>query len=306
MYKQCISFGGDGLLHAILLYMEEAVINEREQRAALALTHDKVPIREWWFKDNALLTFAFNAASATVPEGERFIIRAVEEAKARITNPALIEQADILTHEEAAHAKMHDAYNRYLNAQGFPATKHSAKIKALLLFFEWIFTLKGRLVICIIIEHFTATSSKQILDIGVFEGEDTDERMDRVWSWHSIEELEHRSTAIDLYRAIGGGYLLRVFIGAFVSVAFLIEHVSCIIDFLSVKKLLFRWHVWRTGTSYLVGKRGVYYLTLKYWLFFFKPGFHPTQIPIENRFNKQLHHYHIEDELVGYFDVPVA
>ena len=47
--------------------------------------------------------------------------------------------------------------------------------------------------------------------------------------------------------------------------------------------------------------RGVYALVLKYWFSYFRPGFHPTDIPIENRLKKQLHHYHIEDELVGYF-----
>ncbi|KND47176.1 MAG: FF domain protein [Parcubacteria bacterium C7867-004] len=285
--------------------MEEPVINEREREVALELTAHKISIREWWFKDNALLTFAFNTSSATVPEGERFIVRAVEEAKGLVSDPVLREQADILVHEELAHAKMHDAYNRYLDAQGFPATKHVQETAVLLTFFERIFTLRMRLVTCMIIEHFTATYSKQVLDIGVLEGEDTDERMDRVWSWHCIEEVEHRSTAVDLYRAIGGGYFLRVLIGAFVSLAFLIAHARCLIDFLRAKNLLFTWHVWSNGVRYLIGKRGVYYLVLKYWLFYFKPGFHPNQIPIENRFNKQLHHYHIEDELVGYFDVPV-
>lgn len=285
--------------------MTEAVINEREGEHARALTKNKEPIREWWSKDNALLTFAFNSSSATVPEGERFIVRAVAEARECVHDTRLIEQAKTLEHEELAHARMHDAYNRYLDAQGFPATKHVEETKRLLLFFEKIYTLKMRLVVCTIIEHFTATYSKQVLEIGVLEGEDTDERMDRVWSWHCIEEIEHRSTAIDLYRALGGGYFTRVSIGAWVSIAFLIAHVRCIVDFLIAKKLLFNGRVWSRGIKYLVGQRGIYKLVLKYWLSYFKLGFHPTDIPIENKFRTQLHHYHIEEELVGYFDVPV-
>jgi len=293
---------GSGTLY--FLYMEEAVINERERQAALKLTRDRVPIQEWWCKDNALLTFAFNASSATVPEGERFIVRAVEDAQKLVSDPVLKKQAEILIHEELAHAAMHDAYNRYLDSQGLPASKHVAETKVLLLFFERIFTLKMRLVTCTIIEHFTAIFSKQVIEVGVLEGEDTDERMDRIWSWHCIEEMEHRSTAMDLYRALGGGYFLRVSIGAFVSLLFLSTHIPCLIDFLVKKKLLWKWSMWQTGLPYLLGKKGVYYLVVKYWLLYFKPGFHPIQIPIENRFNKQLHHYHIEDELVGYFNVP--
>lgn len=281
--------------------MDEPVINEREQRNAAELKERGVPIREWWFKDNALLTFAFNTSSATVPYGERFIVRAAADACKIIEDEQLKKEADILMHEETAHARMHDAYNRYLDSIGLPATKHSEETKKLLDFFEKRFTLKMRLVTCTIIEHFTGTYSKQVLDIGVLEGEDTDERMDRVWSWHCIEELEHRSTAMDLYRKVGGGYFLRIAVGAFVSIAFAIAHTRCLIDFLSAKKLLWNLHVWRKGAPYLLGKKGVYYLVLKYWLLYFMPGFHPTQIPIENRFNKQLHHYHIEEELVGYF-----
>lgn len=282
--------------------MGEPVINEREKENATLLTKRNTPIREWWFKDNALLTFAFNATSATVPEGERFIVRATNDVLKLIADEHLKKQGETLIHEETAHARMHDAYNRYLDSQGFPATKHVKETEALLKFFERIFTLKMRLITCTIIEHFTATYSKQVLDIGILEGEDVDERMDRVWSWHCIEEMEHRSTAIDLYRKIGGGYPLRVTVGAFVSILFAITHTRCIIDFLSAKKLLWKTNAWRKGLPYLFGKKGVYYLVFKYWLSYFRPGFHPTQIPILNRYNKQLHHYHIEDELVGYFE----
>ena len=281
--------------------MIEPIINERESKHAKALTAAGVPIREWWFKDNALLTFAFNTSSATVPEGERFIVRAVGEAAKRVKDEHLKKEAETLMHEELAHARMHDAYNNYLDSIGLPATKHCAETKKLLDFFERRMTLKMRLVTCTIIEHFTATYSKQILDIGILEGEDTDERMDRVWSWHCIEEVEHRSTAIDLYRAIGGGYFTRLMVGTWVSIAFAIAHARCLIDFLAAKKLLFSWNVWHKGIGYLIGRRGVYALVLKYWFSYFRPGFHPRDIPIENRLKKQLHHYHIEEELVGYF-----
>lgn len=281
--------------------MDEPVINERERKHAAELTKAHAPIREWWFKDNALLSFSLNANSATVPNGERFIVRAVQDAMKLVTDPVLLKQSETLIHEETAHARMHDAYNRYLDSQGFPATEHSEKVKRLLNFFERFFTLKMRLVTCTIIEHFTATYSKQVLDVGILEGEDTDERMDIVWSWHCLEEMEHRSTAIDLYRAVGGGYFLRIFVGAFVSIAFLIADIQCLLYFLGVKKLLWNGRVWSKGIPYLLGKKGVYYLVFKYWLLYFLPGFHPKQIPILNRYNKQLHHYHIEDELVGYF-----
>lgn len=281
--------------------MNEAVINERERLHAAELVDAKVPIPEWWFRKSALLSFLFNASSATVPEGERFIVRAVDEARAHIEEPELLKAAETLMHEELAHARMHDAYNRYLEELGFPAHTYNAETERLLLFFEKIFSLKGRLATCAMIEHFTAIFSKQVLDTGILEGEEVDERMDRVWSWHCLEELEHRSTAIDMYRRMGGGYGTRVGVALITSFFFALSHTRCLLAFLREKKLLWKWHTWSVGWPYIFGKRGVYRLFLTHWILYFKPGFHPRQVPIENRLQKQLHHYHIEEELVNYF-----
>jgi predicted metal-dependent hydrolase len=281
--------------------MSEPVINERERLHAEELMNAGVPIREWWFKDNAMLSFLLNASSTTVPEGERFIVRAAEDARKLFNDEALQKSAETLVHEEMAHARVHDAYNRYLEEFGFPAHRYSSETRELVEFFERLFSLKGRLAICAMIEHFTAIFAKQIFETGILEGEDTDERMDRIWSWHSLEELEHRSTAIDMYRRIGGGYFLRAYAALIGSILFAYIHTRCLFGFLRAKKLLWKWHTWRTGLPYIFGKKGVYRLFLTEWILYFKPGFHPYDIPIENRFQKQLHHYHIEEELVSYF-----
>jgi uncharacterized protein len=281
--------------------MSEPVINEREQRHAATLTQGKVPIPEWWFRQNALLSFLFNASSTTVPDGERFIVHAVQDGMVFVSDAELRKRAETLIHEETGHARMHDAYNRYLESIGLPSLHYNEETRALLQFFDHRLSLTARLAVCAMIEHFTALFSKQILDTGILEGEDVDERMDRVWSWHCLEELEHRSTAIDIYRSIGGGYFERVFWAWFVSLLFAFVHTRCLIAFLHAKKAFWHWGTWRPGLPYVFGRKGVYHLLLTDWMRFFVPGFHPDQIHIENRFRKQLHHYHIEDELVGYF-----
>lgn len=281
--------------------MDEPVINERERKHAQELVDADVPIPEWWFRRSALLTFLFNASSTTVPEGERFIVRAAHAGSLMVNDDELKKRVHTLAHEETAHARMHDAYNRYLAEIGFPSERYNAETKRLILFFERIFDVKARLAVCAMIEHFTAIFSKQVLDTGILEGEDVDERMDRVWSWHCLEELEHRSTAIDLYRKIGGGYLTRVMSALLASALFAFVHTRCLLVFLHTKKLLWSWEIWQTGWRYVLGRKGVYRLFLTEWIVYFKPGFHPTDIAIENRFQKQLHHYHIEEELVNYF-----
>jgi predicted metal-dependent hydrolase len=281
--------------------MSEPVINERERTHAAQLVAAGTPIPQWWFRRSAMLTFLFNASSTTVPEGERFIIRAARDARDFTSDEGLKKRAETLMHEEAAHARMHDAYNRYLDSLGLPTEKYYEETKRLIQFLEKRFSLMGRLAVCTMIEHFTAIFSKQVLDTGILEGEDVDERMDRVWSWHCIEEVEHRSTAFDLYLALGGGYFTRIGAAWLTSVLFAYMHTRCLFAFLAAKKALWKWNTWRYGLPYVFGPRGVYHLFLTDWIRFFKPGFHPYQIPIANRYHKQLHHYHIEEELVGYF-----
>ncbi len=281
--------------------MDELVINERERLHAAELVEAHVPIPEWWFKHNALLSFILNASSATVPEAERFIVRTASRAHDRVWDKELRKRAETLVHEETAHARVHDAYNRYLEVCGFPAFAFSDDTKKLVEFFERTVSLETNLAICAMLEHFTAVFSKQLFDYGILEGEDTDERMDRIWSWHSLEELEHRSTAIDLYRELGGGYLRRILAALLASLLFLIAHTRCLLAFLNAKKLVWKWSTWSSGIPYIWGRKGVYRLFLTHWILYFKPGFHPNDIIIENRLQKQLHHYHIEGELVTYF-----
>jgi predicted metal-dependent hydrolase len=34
--------------------------------------------------------------------------------------------------------------------------------------------------------------------------------MAELWQWHSLEELEHKSVAFDVYNQIGGSYKMRI------------------------------------------------------------------------------------------------
>ena len=94
--------------------MNEAVVNEREKLAADALMRAHVPITQTWLHHNAFLTSFFNASSVTIPHAERITIDSVEEALPRISDETLLREAQKIIHEEAAHYRVHDAYNEYL------------------------------------------------------------------------------------------------------------------------------------------------------------------------------------------------
>lgn len=281
--------------------MSEAVVNEREARHAEELRTHNTPIPSLWFKDNILFTLFVNASSVGIPDAERFVVATVEELLAQKDFPKLKERTTTLIHEEIAHSRVHDAYNEYLKTTGLSIGWQVRQGNYLLDFMKRRFALKTRLAVCAMIEHFTASMARQILDTGIFEGEDVDERMDRMWTWHSLEELHHRSTVFDLYAAAGGTYSRRVFAGLFATGLFLYLQHAGLIAFLRQRGDLFRFQVWRKGLPFLFGRRGVYRHLFWNWLFFFSPRFHPGLVPIRNELKKQLQHYHIESELIAYF-----
>ena len=107
----------------------------------------------------------------------------------------------------------------------------------------------------------------------ILEGEDVDERMDRVWTWHALEELDHRSTVFDLYlakrRRIFSG---DVFIALIATIFFMYEQHKGVISFMRTQRgALFNLRAWRTGLPYLFGKRGAYRHLFFDWLKLFKP-----------------------------------
>ena len=281
--------------------MEEAVVNEREKHHAERLVKDEVHIKPAWFKHNTLFTLFLNASSVGIPDAERFIISTVTEYANTAKQDALKESIQTLIHEESAHSRVHDAYNNYLRSVGFRIDDILRREKKLTDFLLKHFSLKTRLAFCAITEHFTAIMAKQILDTGILEGEDIDERMDRVWTWHALEELDHRATAFDLYLAAGGGYVRRVLAGLLSSALFLYMQQTCFFSLMSQKNALFNLQVWKRGMPFLFGTKGIYRHLFTDWLRFFKPGFHPSSLSIRNALKKQLHHYHIESELISYF-----
>jgi hypothetical protein len=281
--------------------MEEPVVNERERKHAHSLQARGIKIPPVWYKHDALFSLFCNASSIQIPDAERFVVDTVREAARAGSFPGLETEIEKLIHEEIAHSEVHDAYNEYIKTTGLSIDRHTAKIKRIARFLHRHCSLQTKLAMCATTEHFTASLAKEILETGIFEGKDVDERMDRVWTWHALEELDHRSIAFDLYIATGGTYLRRVLTGLLATVLFFYLHHTCFLSLLRQRGLLFNGRVWRRGLPHIFGKHGIYRHFFIDWLAFFRIDFHPEKIPIRNVFKQQLHHYHVESELMDYF-----
>jgi predicted metal-dependent hydrolase len=240
----------------------------------------------------------FDSLSVSIPESERFIASTAKIARLTLSDDTQKRAADTLIHEEEAHTRVHAAYNELLRRQGYQIARFEAFEKKLSHFFEQR-SLKTRLALCLCGEFFTAVMGKHLFQNRICEEEGIDERMRALWTWHSLEELDHRNTAFDLYLHQGGGYLRRVLVMIVMTILYFVTHLACFFALLKQDHVSLTSETRKDGRSFLFGKKGFYRAVITSWFAFFKPGFHPLKdIHLETGLAPELHHFHVEEHFI--------
>jgi uncharacterized protein len=235
------------------------------------------PIARHWCAGDAFRTALFNALSMSFPVGEQFFIDSVRNGFKALP-PGKQEQFRVEVQgfigQEATHRRLHALYNGHLDKLGLVndwAPRAQARMKEL----EGLDP-RHPLGITAANEHFTAILADFMLHNPDLLG-DHDPRLKTLWLWHSAEESEHKSIAFDLYQALGGSHEWRVKWMRTVTVFFLADTLRQTFDNLRRDGTLWRWSTWKSGFSYLFGKRGLVTLTWKPWRAYFRRDFHPSQ-----------------------------
>jgi predicted metal-dependent hydrolase len=98
-----------------------------------------------------------------------------------------------------------------------------------------------------------------------------------LWRWHAAEEMEHKSVAFDVYRAVGGSEKLRIAVMKRASFFIGFELMRATFYILRKDKQLFNFSLWRKGLAGLFGKQGAFTGGMAPYREFYAPGFHPWQ-----------------------------
>jgi predicted metal-dependent hydrolase len=138
------------------------------------------------------------------PVGEEFFIDSVRNGlagPAARTAGAVPHRGAGFRRAEATHRRLHSLYNAHLEKLGLVNAWEGRARKRL----QQMEGLHARhwLGITAANEHFTAILADFMLNNPDLLGEQ-DPRLATLWLWHSAEESEHKSTAFDLYQALGG------------------------------------------------------------------------------------------------------
>jgi predicted metal-dependent hydrolase len=234
------------------------------------------PARHWHGGD-AFRTAFFNALSMSFPAGEQFFmdsVRAGAKALPEAQRQAFDAELRGFVGQEATHRRIHALFNAHLTEQGL-VNHWEPRIRRRI---EGLAGLDPRVAVAVTAatEHFTAILAEYLL--GHAEPlAGAEERLVLLWQWHASEESEHRSTAFDLYRALGGSERWRLRLFWIVSWHFCTDLLRQTLHNLWRDGTLFRPGTWGSAARLLAGRGGLLPSLWRPWLRYLQADFHPAQ-----------------------------
>jgi len=245
--------------------------------------------RYFFFNQNPLASLVFVVFSGIFPPGERFFVESVRRFRDQVSDPVLKAQIAGFIGQEALHGREHDRLNAFFSARNLDVKTPDRAVKWGLRQLER-FSPRVQLACTTMMEHFTAHLAEQWLTHEAFRNS-SDGEMLKLWYWHALEELEHKSVAYDVFEQVGGTVAeRRIALG--LVLALLAPPIIASWGVLLVKEgQLLNVQENVRGLRALFGKNGFISGMLKYMPAYVKPGFHPSQQQtqaLENEWRERL------------------
>jgi predicted metal-dependent hydrolase len=163
-----------------------------------------------WNPDNPSFSVLMNQITFFVVGFEKYMCRVMRDAEARISDPAVMEEAVAFRKQEAIHAQKHMRHARALITQ-YPALQQV--FDKVLDSYETVYQshpLEYHLAYAGGLEAIFTPFFKMILDHRAVLFEAGDPHVASLFVWHFCEEIEHRSSAYAVYNHVVGSHWYRI------------------------------------------------------------------------------------------------
>ena len=175
-------------------------------------------IRRHYFANSPVMSHLLTALSSTFPIGEQFFVHSVRNVRDQVQDPKLQAQIAAFIGQEAMHSKAHAEFNDAWRRDDYNLDRFQAWLARKDSYIKNLHP-KIQLAITCAFEHFTALLGGYILQHPEVLSTLDDDAM-KLWVWHAIEEIEHRSVAFDVYQAVYGDDKIRKMIMRSVTTGF--------------------------------------------------------------------------------------
>lgn len=234
----------------------------------------------WWHSGDPVPTAFFNALSCTFPEGEKFFMDSVRAYRPNVGEP-LRTQIQGFVAQEAVHSREHRAFNALAADSGYELDVLEGRTKRILDKARRHSKIEQLAATCAL-EHFTAILAHYLLSNDSRDMNDAPVEAARLWSWHAMEEIEHKAVAYDTFmemtRSWSGlrRYILRTR-AMFLATLILFYTIGANMSSLYKQDRLRGFGIWGRTLHYLLFKPGPLRRIFGNYMSYYRPGFHPWQ-----------------------------
>jgi predicted metal-dependent hydrolase len=238
---------------------------------------DKSHINDW-LGGSKERTLFMNALSMLFPVGERYFIYAVNGHRQFVTDPKLKAEVKAFTQQEGMHTREHIAYNEALQTV-VDAAGIEKKFDDYVEFMKKTLGIKRSLLATCAFEHFTAILAEAVLDHPEYLA-GAREDYARIWTWHALEELEHKAVAYDVFRAAYGTKLEwnRMIVMYLVTLQFFSFLNKRLWVLMKAQNLHRNPLSWAKLVWFMFGSPGIFRRIAPIYLKYYNPKFHPNDI----------------------------
>jgi uncharacterized protein len=173
------------------------------------IDHDG-PMPKHFVADDPMRSHIAAMLSAVFPEGEDFFVRSVRAYRDRIDDPELAKQVKGFIGQEAIHGREHRDFNDHLSTLGYPTKAVDRAVKRGLALLHKVSPKSHQLAVTAALEHYTATLAETILRDDDARAEFLSDEARALFTWHAMEESEHKSVAFDVFQQVCGKHHIRV------------------------------------------------------------------------------------------------
>jgi predicted metal-dependent hydrolase len=228
-----------------------------------------------WNGGDAFRSAFFSALSMSFPLGEQYFIDSVRAGVKTLPpeqQQAFAKELQGFIGQEATHRRLHALFNGHLSSLGCTNTLEPRAARRMQA--NAARDVRVHVGATAATEHLTAIFADWVLHHPeCLDG--AEPRLATLWMWHAAEESEHRSTAFDLYLAMGGSHEWRLRIFRYVTMTFLMDVVRQTVRNLWHDGSLLRWSTWRSAYQLLLSPQGMFRGNRRQWKAYEAADFHP-------------------------------
>ncbi|OHV01586.1 metal-dependent hydrolase [Mycobacterium talmoniae] len=257
---------------------------------------------KYFVNDDIVFSHFVAGLSAAFPPGEEAFIRSVRRFADRITDPVLKKRVAGFIGQESMHGQEHRHLNEKLAEMGYSIGWWDSKpVKERQIRFEQRLSGRAHVALTAAAEHYTAVLAERVLSSEEVQAIPGDDEVWNLLNWHALEELEHKSVAFDVYRAVGGSEPLRIAVMAIVIALTLPVTLTSLGVSLSRDPIARRQPLRLIRETYALYRGPVLKGLMPELLKYLRPGFHPDDIDttaLLQRWQQQL--FGTDGELVDH------